>query len=525
MTTMGRRHFFHQGLRRGAALAATGWAIPFANVHGTLLPLAPRAEIECGPDALNVPARFDEVDNFAHAHALRDGRMPAPTQPTESCDVVIVGGGLSGLVSAWRMRERQLIVLEKETEFGGNSRSREIAGCRYALGAFLSQGPVAPFTEFFADVGAQFLPLPDAQHALWSDGVLVPDPFGGGLPKLPWPAEDRNALAAALQRMKPLLNGKRGIFFPMAQNDATMRAYDTRTQWAQYDADALPPRVRQLFDTMLSARIGDSGEKLSAWYGSYLLANLMVPSYTMVGGHGNLSRRIAERVQAVQPKALRSGFTVLRVENRGSNEVHVTGITHDGKVQTIAARCAVIAAPKHLAKHLVPGLRSTRSNVYPVFRYNAYLVAQVFLKRRVEAPYETVVPDARLARFLVAPDALPGNQRSDGGGVLTVYIPFPRVEGRVQLLAAEAQTLAGRIAADLQRVRPEAALQIEQIVLHRWGHPMLTAAPNMDAALGEARESEGRIVFAHSDNVGLTGLYSAVWAGMEAQANAEIVLS
>ncbi len=519
---MDRRHFLHQGLRRGAALTAAGWVVPFANVRGAPQPLAPSVE---EPTVTMVPARFDDVDHFAQAHALRDGRMPVPTEPSESCDVVIVGGGMSGLVSAWRMRDRKLVVLEKEPEFGGNSRSREVAGCRYALGAFLSQGPVAPFTEFFAEVGTQFVPVPGDQHALWSDGVLVRDPLSDGLPKLPWPAEDRRALAAALQRLQPLLDPKRGIFFPMAQNDAAMRAYDNRTQWAQYDAEALPPRVRQLFDTLLSARIGDSGEKLSAWYGSYLLANLMAPTHTMVGGHGDLSRRLAERLQAEQPKAFRTGFTVLRVDNRGSDEVHVTGITSDGQVQTIAARCAVIAAPKHLAKHLVPALRTTRPEAYTAFRYNAYLVAQVFLRRRVEAPYETVVPDARLARFLVAPDALPGNQRTDGGGVLTVYVPFPRVEGRVQLLAGEAQALAGRIAADLQRVRPEAASQIEQIVLHRWGHPMLTASPGMGAALDRARETEGRIVFAHSDNVGLTGLYSAVWAGMEAQADAEIVLS
>ena len=515
---MQRRHFLQQGLRRSAALAAAGWVVPFAHVRG-----APQA-LEPGVDASSLAARFDDVDHYDQAHALRDGRVPVPAEPTESCDVVIVGGGMSGLVSAWRLRERKLIVLEKETEFGGNSRSRDVAGCRYALGAFVSQGPVAPFTDFFAEVGAQFVPVCGADHALWSDGVLVRDPLGAGLPQLPWPAADRRALAAALQRLRPLLDPKHGIFFPMAQNDAAMRAYDGRTQWAQFDAEALPPRVRQLFDTLLAARVGDSGEALSAWYGSYLLANVLAPSHTMRGGHGDLSRRLAQRMQALQPQALRAGFTVLRVENRGSDEVRVTGIASDGQVHTIAARCAVISAPKHLAKHLVPALRTTRPEAYTALRYNAYLVAQVFLKHRVEAPYETVVPAAGLARFLVAPDALPGNRRSDGGGVLTVYAPFPRVDGRVQLLGAEAQALAKRIAADLQRVRPEAAAQIEQIVLHRWGHPMLTASPGMGAALEAARESEGRIVFAHSDNVGLTGLYSAVWAGMEAQTEAELVL-
>ena len=51
----------------------------------------------------------------------------------------------------------------------------------------------------------------------------------------------------------------------------------------------------------------------------------------------------------------------------------------------------------------------------------------------------------------------------------------------------------------------------------------MTASPG--AALEQAQQTEGRIAFAHSDKLGLTGLYSAVWAGMEAEVDAELILS
>jgi protoporphyrinogen/coproporphyrinogen III oxidase len=519
---MQRRDF----IAKPAALAfagAAGWSVPFAAGAATAVQPVSKGTASGVPGS--VLGRFDDVDRFDVVHALRDGRVPMPTEPTDECDVAIVGGGLSGLVAAQRLEGRRVIVLEKETELGGNSRSREMAGCRYALGAFLSQGAIPPFTDFLRATQAPFEPVPAHQHALHQAGRLVRDPLGAGLQHLPWPAEDRAALATAIERLAPLADPVKGLTFPMENGSAEQRAYDRRTLWAQYEAESLPPRVRQLFDTLLGARVADSGEELSGWYGSYLLANLLVPSFTMRGGHGAYSEKIAAALAARQHDALRTGFTVLQVAPRGSDHVLVTGVDAGGKPQAIAARCAVIAAPKHLAKHLVPSLRQSRGTALARYRYNAYLVAQVMLKQRVEAPFETVAPDARRARFVVAPDALPGNARRDGGGLLTIYSPQPRVAGRVALLQAEAQALAQEIAADLHTVLPQTRGAIEEVVLHRWGHPMLTATPGMGPALTEANEPEGRIVFAHSDNVGLTGLYSAVWAGMSAHTDAELILS
>ena len=492
------------------------WLLPVGNAFG--LPRVTGAEPV-------LPNGFDEIDNFAHTHALRDGKPFASTSPTQQCDVVVVGGGIAGLTAAYRLRDRKVIVLEKENEPGGNSRMRELNGCRYSLGAFLSQGPIAPFTEFFNEIGAEFIPVSGKRHALWTGGKMVHDPFGAGLNTLPWSAADKQALQKALDRLRPMLDPQRGISFPRERNTPEMRAFDNLTLWADFDRQGLPRRVRELFDIMISARIGDNGENLSAWYGNYLLSNLLAPEFTMRGGHGDFTRRLVTKLDERPTHALHTGFTVLRVENRGADEVWVSGIDAAGLPQTIAARCAVMATPKHFARHVVPGLAAERGQDIAAFRYNAYMVAQVFLKKPSGLPFETALPKARHARFVVAPDSLAGNSRSDGGGLLTVYLPFPRIAGRAQLLSADAARLGQGVLDDLVQMQPALATQIERVVLHRWGHPMLTATPGMGAQLAAARQPHGRIVFGHSDNLGITGLYSAVWAGMEAEADAEIVLS
>ena len=86
-----------------------------------------------------LPQTFDEIDHFDVTHRVRDGwKTPVP-EPSAACEVAIVGGGISALTAAWRLADRKIMLLEKEAETGGNSRGREFAGCRYALGAFMNQ--------------------------------------------------------------------------------------------------------------------------------------------------------------------------------------------------------------------------------------------------------------------------------------------------------------------------------------------------------------------------------------------------
>ncbi len=74
-------------------------------------------------------------ETYEICHRLRDGgEFPPPSR--HGChDVVIVGGGLSGLTAAYRLRDRDVLILEKEPDWGGNAQFADDHGQRYALGA------------------------------------------------------------------------------------------------------------------------------------------------------------------------------------------------------------------------------------------------------------------------------------------------------------------------------------------------------------------------------------------------------
>jgi spermidine dehydrogenase len=76
--------------------------------------------------------------SFEAAHRLRDGDLPihAPAA-TEAWDLVIVGGGISGLSAAWFYRERKprarILILDNHDDFGGHATRNEfeLAGRLY----------------------------------------------------------------------------------------------------------------------------------------------------------------------------------------------------------------------------------------------------------------------------------------------------------------------------------------------------------------------------------------------------------
>jgi len=355
------------------------------------------------------------------------------------------------------------------------------------------------------------------------DGHAVADPLGKDWQQLPFAPKDRDGFHRAGQDLAAFLHPKDGIFFPRTDNKPEIRQLDRITLRNYLDSKGYPAPVNQFLNLMLSSRVGENGDNVSAWTALYVLSTLMAPAYTMPGGNALISEILRARCLKARADSVMTGFTVVNVQNRPDGKVWVSGILADGSVQTIEARCAVMAVPKMFSKHAVQGLLQARRETYAGFRYNAYLVAQVELSKRLAPAFETA-SGQHFSRFIIAADWLKGNRDPKGSGHLTVYTPFPGIEGRGGLYGANAKELASRIIADLRELVPGSPGAIERVSLNRWGHPMMSCAPGMDALADAGKQSYGNIAFAHSDSFGICGLYSAVWTGMEAESEARLLL-
>jgi spermidine dehydrogenase len=124
---IGRRDFVN-----GAAVAVGSALLPKWNWALTLDEQAAAQDADYPPRRTGM--RGSHAGSFEVSHQLRDGRpldLTSATHTGESYDLVIVGGGLSGLAAAYYFltnvgRSARVLVLDNHDDFGGHAKRNEV---------------------------------------------------------------------------------------------------------------------------------------------------------------------------------------------------------------------------------------------------------------------------------------------------------------------------------------------------------------------------------------------------------------
>jgi spermidine dehydrogenase len=131
---MGRaitRRDFMDGIAVTAALAASSGALAAVDPEGVAT--APQDRPGYYPPALT-GMRGSHPGSFEAAHALRDGTFPKsgamPIETGEDYDLIVVGGGISGLAAAYFYRAKagadtRMLILDNHDDFGGHAKRNE----------------------------------------------------------------------------------------------------------------------------------------------------------------------------------------------------------------------------------------------------------------------------------------------------------------------------------------------------------------------------------------------------------------
>ena len=424
-------------------------------------------------------------------HQVRDGKVFSRPPVSSRHDVVIIGGGISGLAAAHRLPSLDFLLLEKEPHWGGNAYLMEFEGTPYATGsAFLAKSE--PAYGFAREIGLEPLPINDSDSTILK-GEWVPDTWRSGLDKLPYPIAVREAFK---KFRKELL----AIDFEKREEELS------RVPFSDF-IKGYPDKIKQWWDNYGPSNWGAASDETAA---SVALDDFQEMAgengndyYTWPGGLGAVTKKLSEMLQQKFSSQMRLAATTVAVVQE-KEEVHVTYM-EGAELKTVAAKAVIMATPKFITRRLVDGLPAKQSEAMRQIRYIPYAVVNLIFDKPVfNKGYDTWCPGNRFSDFIVADWVVrnhPGYKQKYN--ILSCYTPLREEERALLLTEASARQVAAQVLHDFQQLFPGSNVDPIEVHLYRRGHPLYMSTPGLFTEVQPlVRQPVDRIFFANTDSQG-----------------------
>lgn len=456
-------------------------------------------------------------DSFVSMHAIRDQGEPKPIPaPMRKVDLAIIGGGLTGLAVASMLRDRNLVVLEREAVMGGNAKSGQWRGIDYALGSAYLVDKEEPFGPFYDELGVSPIRIPEPADRVLTGGAGMADALVGPLRK-PF-SRLRDHMAAMLESPD----------FPKAPiQSATPRALALdRMSFLDYlRGQDVAPSMLQLVDAYCYSALGGGIETISAYAGVNFYSEIASPIFAFPGGNAALAKAMIARINQAGDGRLVGNASVFAVEPDSGGYARIGYVdSQSGETHSISARRVVVATPFFFAARIVRGLDPATETVMKGLGYGSYVVANCcFSGRSLSGPYDSWTPgNPAFTDFVSATAVVPPKQRPRDRDVVSVYAPFRgAAAGRTKLQDGDRAEIADQVVKGLRQYAPDffRGTRLEEVRLTRYGHQILTSRVGLVSAMRDMKRTFGNVILAHSDGQAMAAVESAVLEAHRAAAS------
>jgi oxygen-dependent protoporphyrinogen oxidase len=419
---------------------------------------------------------------------------------TMTRDVVVIGGGIAGLSAAWRLRHRDVLLLEAGDRLGGRMRSDVRGDYWLNYGAHLFPAPGSLVDRMARECGLETVPVTGGMMGLALGSTLLlrgrveTYPF-----RLPLSIRDRIAFVKAGVKIRRAV----------AKHRRLERRYDFEDDRTFGEFIGPLPRAVNAIFSCAAHRATAELDQLSAGCGIGLFALVWggkgsLIARNLLGGAGQLpaalGRELGDRAQ--------TGCRVHAIRPDGADlVVHSVG-------EEVRARQVIVAAQAPCAAPLVAPVAEQAAAALAQLTYGAFLSVAVQTRETTAMPYDDVYAIATPGRvfdmFTNQAHALrAGGPRRPGGSLLL----FAGAQAAAALMRESDEVIIERFLADLHELFPQTRRVIAGATVHRWELGNVYAHPGrgrLQAALEGALGTR--------QNLHLAGDYFAELGNMEAAA-------
>lgn len=475
-------------------------------------------------------------DDFLRPHQiLRDKpsyikTLAGLSKPRRKEELVIIGGGMSGLMSAYLLSDKKPVILEQGVRFGGNAKAETWNGLAYSIGAAYLVKPDqdSALYKIIKDTGI----VDDWTLKAGGNGNVV---INGRLIENFWSGASEPEYSAVYQRLYDYFmsfNGGGNHFPDYPTNDAWLRQYINRLDRENFKyhletavGAPLPAHLTTLLEHYCFSSLGGSSTEISAAAGINFFAAEFMDIAVFPGGNAYIAEALLKHLHNRLPADhLLPGCLVFDVQPR-QDGILICYTDSNNQAQSILTEKAVMCCPKFVANKLL-ALPEKKSAAISKLEYRAYLVANLLINHpTTETDYDlywlgegqadaadiaTYAKSRGITDIINANFSSPDRQKT----VLSFYQAYPYHGGRSELYAQEGYAaIKTKISAQLKNeVYPYYRLSDDDIVdlrLTRWGHPLPLAAVGLldSGVVDTLREPiDDRIYFIEQDNWALPAI-------------------